>query len=357
MPKKYFCEYCGQTFHTPMGPAMCSKLPVCRGMNNPPLPVLGSFKVRACAVVLARTSGDMLRKSPAARSCVRTQKMGERIISWSDRAYRALEANTPISLGKASSVQLGLSKFVSGKLWTNRQGIPNLYLLELAAMYADAAKEFVHEKIESGQHMKLWVEDEHPKWLLYDAVSMPLAAYIGEMKKRRQTTKKLDSLIVDYGSGARTMGQPSHKILEDMLDHCWRDELRSWRFLEGALGTAARYIENNGTQRSKDLSSFNPAEAFNTLFDYIWGDEEAMAKPAKPAERPMKIWLVGDRFWVAARDRKEARSVLRKDTGHVANKVIGVDPKKKVYDKRGLPAGTAGDMLVGVAEPQFIGVE
>lgn len=357
MKQKYFCEYCGKTFHSPLGPSICSSLTVCRGMNNPPLPVIGTFKVRACAVVLARTAGDMLRKSPAARSCVKTQKMGQRIIDWSDRAYKALEANTPISLGCASKVQVGLSQFVSAKLWNNREGIPNRYLLELAGMYTDAAKAFVEDRIEKGLHTSFWFEDEHKEWLVYDAVSMPLALYISKLKQRRQTSKELDRLIVEYGE-RRPERAPGRAILEKMLDHCWRDELRSWRFLEGALDTSAKHIEKYGTARSNDLEGFDPLEAYNTLYDYIWGDEEALQRGKKPEpDKKLKAWLVGDRFWVAATSRSEARTVLRKDTGHVANKVIGVSPEKKLFDKRGRPAGTVADMLKTVTKPQFIGVE
>lgn len=357
MRQKYFCEYCGKTFNSPLGPSICSSLTVCRGMNNPPVAVIGTFKVRACAVILARTAGDMLSRSPAARSCVKTQKMGQRIVDWSDRAYKALEANTPISLGCASKIQVGLSQFVSAKLWTNRQGVPNRYLLELASMYADAAKNFVEERIEKGIHVNFWFEDEHKTWLAYDAVSAPLAIYISKLKTRRQTSKELDYLIVGYGE-RRPDRAPGSVILKKMLDHCWRDELRSWRFLEGALDTAAKHIEKHGTAKSNDLKKFDPTEAYQVLFDYIWGDEEALQRGKKPEpNKKLKAWLVGDRFWVAATSRSEARVVLREDTGHVAKKVIGVSPEKKLFDKRGRPAGTVADMLRGLDRPQFIGVE
>ena len=352
MNGKFFCEYCGQKFHSHLGASGCVKLPVCRGMNNPPARIIGSFKVRACAVILARTSGDMLMKSPAARSCVRSQKMAQRIMDWSDRAYKALEANTPLSLGRAAKVQNGLVRFVEEKLWKNKTGIPNLHILELAGMYANAAKEFVQERIEAGMHRDFWFEGDHSSWLVYDAVSMPLAQYMAQMHKRRQTSGALDKLISGYGRQTFIMGPPPKQILEEMLDHCWRDELRSWRFLEGAVDTAAKYIREHGTPASLDLSQYDTLKAFNLLFDYIWGNDKT-----PPQKSRLKAWLVGDRFWVAAEKREDAPAVLVRDTGHVATKVIGVPMDKKLYDKSGQPAGTVADMLVGLTEPQFIGVD
>lgn len=351
---KFRCEYCGSRFHSHLGAAGCAKLPVCRGMNFPPAGIVGSFRIRACAIILARTAGDMLLRSPAARSCVRSQKMAQRIIDWSDRVYKATEANTPLSLGRAARVQEGLVRFVEEKLWKNKTGIPNLYLLELAGMYAEAAKEFVIDRIESGRHTDFWFEETNSNWLLYDAVSMPLAQYMAKMHERRQTSGILDKMVSGYGKHQLVMGPPPKKMLEEMLDHCWKDELRAWRFLEGALDTAAKHIRQHGTPASNDLSKFDPLAAYNQLFDYIWSDDSQPV--AKKDEKPLKVWLVGKRFWVAARSRKDAPDILARDTGLVSSGVEGVDPRKKLYDEANREAGTVGDMLASISEPQFIGV-
>ena len=355
--RKFFCEYCGKRFHSHVGAAGCVNLPVCRAMNYPPKKVVGSFRIRACAIVLSRTAGDMLRRSPAARSCVRSQKMAQRIIDWSDRAYKALEANTPISLGCAARIQGGLVRFVEKNLWQKKKGIPNLYLLELAGMYAEAAKVFVEDHVESGAHVDFWFEADHSDWLFFDAVSMPLAQYLAKMQERRQTSGALDRLVKGFGRNEIKDGPPPKKILEDMLDHCWRDELRCWRFLEGAMDTAARHIREHGTPASVDLSVYDPLEAYDKLLRYIWGDEDT-GGPAQPlpSGKRLKLWLVGGRFWVAAENRRDAPVILMRDTGHVASDVEGVDPNKKLYDKTGQDAGKAGDMLLGLDEPQFIGV-
>jgi len=352
--KRYFCEYCGTTFHRAIGPAGCVKLPVCRALNFPPAAVEGNFRIRSCAIVLAKTAGDMLCKSPAARSCVRTREIGQRIINWSNRAYLALEANYPISLGRAAVIQSGLALFVQKNLWSNKLGIPNLHILELAAMYVDAAKIFVQDMIDSGEHRHFWFEKEHAEWLIYDAVSMPLAEFISGMKKRGHTSKELDGFILGHGRKHRD-GPPTQSILECMLDHCWRDELRSWNYLEGVLTTASRHIREHGTDASNDLSKFDTLEAFNKLYDYIWGVSDE-SQEAKKDEKPLRLWVVNDRFWVAAREKGESLSVLTKDTGHVARMSKGVDLNKKLYDSNGNEAGTARDLLAGISEPQFIGL-
>jgi hypothetical protein len=167
----------------------------------------------------------------------------------------------------------------------------------------------------------------------------------------------LDKLVSGYGRQAvNTMSVPPKVILEDMLDHCGKDELRAWRFLEGALDTAAKHIRAHGTQASLDLTGFDPLEAYNKLLDYIWGEDLETKKEEPDAHKPLKVWLVGKRFWVAARSRKDAPIILVRDTGHISTQVEGVDPRKKLYDENNKDAGTVGDMLIGIEKPQFIGV-
>jgi len=354
MAQKYFCEYCGKTFHGPTGAGECTRLPVCRGMNFPPKEIEGEFKIRACAIILARTAGDMLQKSPAGRSCPQTIEMGDRIKNWSDRAYKALEANTPISLGRATKVHRGLARFVETNLWTNKKGIPNLYLLEIAIMYVKSAIKHIEDRIDDEQHRTFWFEEKHSDWLFFDAVCMPLAVHMTKLKERRQISKQLDAQIDEFGRKGLSSWVNTKTAMAQMLAECYLDELRSWRFLQGALERAAKHIREHGTAASVDLSQFDPKEAYRTLFDYIWADEVA---PPPPAPKKLRIWFVGDRFWVAAENKRQALDILTRETGHVAKQAKAMDPRKKLYDKDNNDAGTVGDMLNNITEAQFIGVE
>lgn len=112
-----------------------------------------------------------------------------------------------------------LSRRISGK----QDGHPEPYLLELAGMAAEAAKEFVSERIESGLHTDFWFEREHSSWLLYDAVCMPLAQYMAKMHERRQTSGILAKMVDGYAKHQLIMGPPPKQMLEQMLDHCWKD--------------------------------------------------------------------------------------------------------------------------------------
>ena len=363
MSKKYWCEYCGTTFHNKEMATMCRKLPACRGLGFPKAPVLSSWKVRGCAVILARTAGDMLQKSPAARSCVRPQKMGQGIKKWADRAYKALEANTPISLGCATRIHRGLEKFVEERVWGNRAKIPNLYLLEVAARYVFDAKEFVKDVIEAGTHRQFWFQDEHPEWLLYDAVSTPLAIYVSQMKVRKQTSGVIDRALEAYGHPSRPKNPKEVRpvevdLLGEMLDHCWKDELRAWNYLEGAIQTAIRDIEKNGTPESLDLQAFDVDGAYQALMDYIW-DEEAKERERQNRLRRnvknLKCWLVDERHWVLAEYRRDALIVLVKDTGLVGREVLGIDPNKKLYDEQGNFVETVGEMTQRLGKPMYVG--
>ena len=121
------------------------------------------------------------------------------------------------------------------------------------------------------------------------------------------------------------------------------------------MATAAKHILEHGTDASKDLSKFDVLDAYNQLYDHIWGEGVDDKQAAQP-QKKLKVWLVGGRFWVAAARRKDAPKILMRDTGHVASDVQGVDLRKKLFDEYDNEAGTVGDMLAGVTEPQFIGV-
>lgn len=356
MPKKYWCEYCGSVFHTEAAAIRCTKLKACRGLGFPPKPVLGSCKVRASAAILARTAGDMLIKSPVGRLESRVQKMGQRIIDWSDRAYKAMEANTPISLGCATRLHRGLTGFVEEHLWKNTTKLPNLYIIEVADRYVFDATVFVEDVIESESHRKFWFQEEHPEWLLYDAVSTPLAIYISQMKMRRQTNGVIDQALTAYGHPSRPRNPKEVRpvevdLLGEMLDHCWRDELRAWRFLQGALATAKKDILTRGTPQSLDLSNHDPDKAYIALTDYIWAEDA----PAPKKEKPLKCWLVDNRHWVIAENRKRALYILVKDTGLVGREVAGMDPSKKLYDETGKYCETVSELVNRYGQEVYVG--
>jgi len=356
MPKKYWCEYCGSVFHTEAAAIRCTKLKACRGLGFPPKPILGSCKVRASAAILARTAGDMLMKSPVGRQEARVQKMGQRIIDWSDRAYKAMEANTPISLGCATRLHRGLTSFVEEHLWKNTTRLPNLYIIEVADRYVFDALEFVKEIIDTNAHRKFWFQEDHPEWLLYDAVSTPLAIYISEMKMRRQTNGVIDQALQAYGHPSRPRNPKEVRpvevdLLGEMLDHCWRDELRAWRFLQGALATAKKDILAHGTPESLDLTNHNPDKAYIALTDYIWAEEA----PAPKKKKPLKLWLVDNRHWVIAENRQRVRLVLVSDVGLLCDKIVGVPPSKKLYDEHGTPLETAEELINRYGRETYVG--
>ena len=356
MPRKYWCEYCGSVFHTEAAAIRCTKLKVCRSLGFPPKPVLGSCKIRTSASILARTAGDMLQKSPVGLQNDRVRNMGQRIIDWSDRAYKAGEANTPISLGCATRISKGLTRFVEEHLWKNKTKLPNLYIIEVADRYVFDAMEFVKEVIDTGSHRKFWFQEENPEWLLYDAVSTPLAIYISQMKMRRQTNGAIDQALTAYGHPSRPRNPKEVRpvgvdLLGEMLDHCWRDELRAWRFLQGALNTARKDIIARGTPESLDLSTYDPDKAYIALLDYIWAEDA----PAPKKEKKLKLWLVDDRHWVIAENRQRVKPVLVKDTGLLCGTITGVDPRTKLCDEKGKFVETVDEMIKRYGREIYVG--
>lgn len=356
MSKKYWCEYCGTVFHTEIAATRCTKLKACRGLGFPPKAVLGRVRIRASAAILARTAGDLLQKSPAARSCDKPKKMGQRIMDWSDRAYKALEANTPISLGCATRIHRGLTDFVEEKIWKNTVALPNLYVIEVADRYVFDAIEVISEIIEAQAHRQFWFQETNPEWLLYDAVSTPLAIYISQMKLRRQTNGVISQALQDYGDPNRPRNPKEVRpvevdLLGEMLDHCWRDELRAWRFLQGALATARKDILAHGTKESVDLTVHDPDKAYIALTDYIWAEEA----PAPKEEKKLKCWLVDNRHWVIAENRKRALYILVKDTGLIGKAVAGMDPSKKLYDEQGQYCETVSELVSRYGQEVYVG--
>ena len=353
MSQKYYCEFCGKRFHSAMAAIECARTPACRGFGFPPEHVVGSWKVRGCAIILATTAAELIHKSPAGKTNPKVRELGDNILKWAKRVEEALCANTPLSLGKRTRLHNGLVDFVWSKVWTRGDALPNLHAIDLAAKYAFDAKEYVQETIESTLTPHFWFEHNHPEWLLYDCISVPLAVYITKMKGRNMVDKDLDLAIQAWGKRSELTGEyRTPAMLSLMLKHCWRDELRSWNFLLGALDTARKWILKNGTPASLDLSRHDTDKAYETLLTYIWDDPES----AKPSVR-LKLWLVNNRFWVAAKTRARAKEILTRDSGHVPREVRGIDKSKKLYDSRGQFAETAEDILKRITEEQLVGVE
>jgi len=350
MAHRYFCEFCGQRFHSAVAAIECARTTACRGFGFPPPAIVGTWKVRGCAIILATTAADMIRKSPAGKTQPEVRKMADDISKWARRAEEALCANTPLSLGKRTRVHNGLVDFVWDRVWRRSDAIPNLHALDLALRYAEDAKEFVRERIEKELHRKFWFQDEHPEWLLYDVINVPLAVYITQMKVRNQVSKKLSEAIAYWGNPLRT-GQAPAEILETMLRHCWQDEFRSWNFMIGALKKAITTIEAKGTPVSLDLSAFDADEKYGVLLAYIWDD------PVEEDPRPdLKLWLINERFWVAAVTRQEAKDVLTRDSGHIPKTIRGIIGDKKLFGPNG-EEETARDILDRTVKAQLIGVE
>jgi len=348
---KYFCEYCKTKFHTPASSCECTRLPICRGMGFPPKAVSQSWKVRGCALILANTAADLLLKSPAAAHHARVVELGRNIKKWTVRLYDALQANTPISLGKATRLHNDLVEYTFAHVWNKGAPLPNIHALDLAARYADAARAYVEERIENGENKTFWFQAEHAEWMLHNAVSMPLAVYITKMKGRRHTSKELDQLIVSWGErdyDATGEDKPA-TILEKMLEHSWQDEVRSWRYLESALEMAQRWIRDNGTEASLDLTNYDTDLAFEKLLAHIW--EEEVEKP----KTSMKPWLINGVHLVAAGTRQGAKGVYELATGKKSISVRGVDVRTKVYDDKRESLGTVGEIMERYYNPQMIG--
>lgn len=353
MSRRFYCEFCGKKFHNAVAAIECASGPACRAFGFPPAEVASSCKIRGCAIILARTAAELMQKSPAGKTRPEVFDMGSRIIKWAYRVEDALAANTPISLGKRTRIHNGLVDFVWTRIWKKGEPLPNIHALDLAMRYALDAKELVKDRIDGGQHGRFWFEDTNPEWMLYSAINMPLAVYITEMKKRGAISKRLDNAIVDWSERKQLVDKeavPTSTLLKEMLEHCWQDELRSWNYLIGAMKTAIKWIEKNGTVSSLDLSNHNTDEKYTDLLEYIWDDKPTIQK--KPV---YKLWIVNDRFWVIAESRAEAKRLLTRDTGHIASNVQGISIGKKLYGANG-EEETVEQILSLAKTPGFYGV-
>ena len=355
---KYYCEYCSKIFHNPVAAMLCTRTPLCAGLTAPPASVQSEWKIRGCAIILADTAADMVLGSPAARTQPVVREKALRIKKWTTRLYEALKANTPMSKGVINRIHRDLSNVIFKRVWEKGKPLPNLVALDLASRYAEAARVYVQDRIEAteggegpddGRIHSLWFQQEHPEWLANGAIAMPLALYISGMKVRRMTSKIMDECIVGWKNESNDEDRPT--IMHEMLDHCWRDELRSWRFLEGAIDAMIKWVMKHGTEDSIDIERFNVEEGFEALLEFIW-DQEKKPKKNGPA---MKAWLVDGRFWIAAPSRAEAKNVLLKETGMRGKKVQGFDHAAKLWDPKTNGSETVAELLGRYKEPQLIG--
>jgi hypothetical protein len=183
------------------------------------------------------------------------------------------------------------------------------------------------------------------------------------MKTKRQTNGRLDKALAAYADPSgkknpKVVRPIEEDLLGDMLDACWRDELRSWNFLEGAIETAIKDIERHGTEASLDLKKYSVDDAYDMLMEYIWDQHSSADVEAKKKEQvlaSLKCWLVDDRHWVLAESRRLAREVLVKETGLVGKTVVGVDVNKKLFDENFEFAETVGQMIKRCGKPMYVG--
>lgn len=352
MSQRYFCEFCGRRFNNPMAAISCMQSAACRAFGTPPKDVELEHKTRGCALTLAKTAAELMAKSPAGKQLQVVRDMADKIIFWAHRVENSLVANTPISLGKRTRIHNGLVDFVWANIWKKKEPLPNLHALELAIRCAGDAREVVREKIEKGEHGRFWFIDEHPEWLLYEAINMPLAVCVTKLKKRGAIPAQLDRSILAW-THRKPGEKPTEELVADMLRASWADELRSWNYLILAMEKATKWITANGSQSSLDLSRHNVDEKYGDLLAYTWDDA-----PREEPKRPkLKMWLVNDRFWVAAESRGQAKDVLTRDSGHIPKSVRGVPAEKKLYDETGLLTETVQEILGRVTKAQLVGVE
>lgn len=347
MKNKYYCEYCAKQYHSAAAAMMCQRTPLCRGMSSPPKDVVAAWKGRGCAIILADTAADMVLGSPAARHQPKVRELGLRIKKWTDRLYEALKANTPMSKGVINRIHRGLSDAIFKKVWKKGAPLPNLVALDIAARYAEAARIYVEDRVADGNIHSLWFQQEHPEWLVNGAVAMPLALYISGMKQRRMTSPLMDQYIVGWTKNE--LDDDRTPIMQEMLNHCWTDELRSWRFLEAALNAMMKWIVTYGTKDSVNVEAFNVEEGFEALLEYIWDEEK------KPKKQEMKAWLVDGHFWVAAPTRSAAKEVLVAERGVRGKKVQGFMHAAKFWNSEINSRESIAEMLTRYDRPQVIG--
>lgn len=130
-------------------------------------------------------------------------------------------------------------------------------------------------------------------------------------------------------------------LVEDVRDNLrGRAECAPWddvaAVLEDALELTDPNEERPGCEKTWD--------AYLAFRGWCWNE-------IGRREWPLRMWLVGGRFYVAARSRHEAAQIVTKETGIVGMRAKGMPLDAKVWDEHDAPAGTVRDMIprTGVA--------
>lgn len=111
---------------------------------------------------------------------------------------------------------------------------------------------------------------------------------------------------------------------------CPREELRAKIELYQAESDDALFdlFNPEGTEDYPHIDKVMPA--YDTLREFILPERKT----------DMRLYLAGERFWIAAPTKAEAREILRTETGLVGLAMKGIDLGEKLEDGR-----TAGELL------------
>lgn len=104
---------------------------------------------------------------------------------------------------------------------------------------------------------------------------------------------------------------------------------RLWAGIERQLDGIYDYCDPDGTEDYPHVDEVQPL--YDKLHAAIW--------PSRPAPE-MRLYLSGERFWISARTKAEAREILRAETGLVGLTVKGIALGERLSDGR-----TAGELL------------
>lgn len=104
---------------------------------------------------------------------------------------------------------------------------------------------------------------------------------------------------------------------------------RLWAGIERQLDGIYDYCDPDGTEDYPHVEEVQPL--YDRLHAAIW--------PSRPAPE-MRLYLSGERFWVCAQTKAEAREILRAETGLVGLTVKGIALGERLSDGR-----TAGELL------------
>lgn len=104
---------------------------------------------------------------------------------------------------------------------------------------------------------------------------------------------------------------------------------RLWAGIERQLDGIYDYCDPDGTEDYPHVEEVQPL--YDRLHAAIW--------PSRPAPE-MRLYLSGERFWISARTKAEAREILRAETGLVGLTVKGIALGERLSDGR-----TAGELL------------